>query len=158
MAKKTTGTTMAAGQPIRLTVPWIGAQIRLTEPWEFNLFSEGRNTSLWSLAIKKPFSWTDDKSEKITLPENTLLGVDRIYIRKGAVSYDSLTFILKETTDPRFSPEAKKAAGVRMIRFWAKLYDVNRIMCLPVAPKDADVPTMQLFHAFADMGERHLEI
>jgi hypothetical protein len=51
---------------------------------------------------------------KVTLPAKTELGVDRVYIRKGARDFSSLSFIIKNG----------KFKGAR---FWAKLQDVNCI-------------------------------
>lgn len=44
----------------------------------------------------------------------TILEVDRIYIRKGAADFSSVTF---------------KIRGDKVVRFWAKLNDVNKICC-----------------------------
>lgn len=61
----------------------------------------------------------------VTLPADTHLIVDRIYIRKGSEDFDSVTFVI---------PKADKAFGqIRIdkkntsVRFWAKLDDVNNI-------------------------------
>ncbi len=54
-------------------------------------------------------------SISITLPENTELSIDRIYIRKGNKDYSSVTFWAK-------LPNQKKK-----VRFWAKLVDVNKM-------------------------------
>jgi len=55
-----------------------------------------------------------------SLPAGTPLRVDRVYIRKGIDAYSSLTFVVaKECRD-------KKLRGKR---FWAKLRDVNNIVC-----------------------------
>lgn len=53
----------------------------------------------------------------ITLPKGSILRVDRIYIRKGASDFSSITFYLLE--HPTIT--GKKP------RFWAKLSDVNNI-------------------------------
>lgn len=52
-----------------------------------------------------------------SLPKGTVLTIDRIYIRKGAGEYSSLSFWA-------LIPGDKKR-----FRFWAKLDDVNRIEC-----------------------------
>ena len=55
-----------------------------------------------------------------TLPAGTPLRVDRVYIKKGIDAYSSITFVVaKECRD-------KKLRGKR---FWAKLRDVNNIVC-----------------------------
>jgi hypothetical protein len=50
-----------------------------------------------------------------SLPKDTKIKVDRIYIRKGSKDYDSVTFYAQ------FPKQKKK------YRFWAKLDDVNKI-------------------------------
>jgi hypothetical protein len=57
------------------------------------------------------------KSIKVVLPRTTILKVDRIYVRKGASEYNSLSFVLKKAP---FYFKGK-------VRFWAKLPDVNKI-------------------------------
>jgi len=93
-------------------VPEIGDLIKLTEDWNFNLNSESyRNRSLAEILGK------NGPVNNVTLPKDTVLKIDRIYIRKGASDYSSLTFRIEET-------ENKKIKGKR---FWAKLRDVNKI-------------------------------
>jgi len=82
----------------------------------------------------QPMSYID-----VCLPINTMLTVDRIYIRKGVDAYNSLTFWLKK---PAKLPKVKKGEPpvipseeydflqrVGGNRFWAKLPDVNNIVC-----------------------------
>lgn len=64
----------------------------------------------------------------ITLLAGTVLAVDRIYIRKGASDYSSITFYAKGLGES----EIKNRWSGRTIkwkaqRFWAKLADCNRI-------------------------------
>jgi hypothetical protein len=59
---------------------------------------------------------------QVKVPKGTTLTVDRIYIRKGATSFDSITFNIAKGNCPA-RPEIEKT------RFWAKLSDVNRIEC-----------------------------
>jgi hypothetical protein len=54
----------------------------------------------------------------ITLPKDSIITVDRIFIRKGMDDWSSLTFYLKH--HPNFSLKKKP-------RFWAKLHDCNKI-------------------------------
>lgn len=54
----------------------------------------------------------------ITLPKDSIITVDRIFIRKGMDDWSSLTFYLK--FHPDFSLKKKP-------RFWAKLHDCNNI-------------------------------
>lgn len=57
----------------------------------------------------------------VTLPKDTVLKVDRIYIRKGVSEYSSITFYVWDEPGPVPAKPKKKA------RFWAKLYDCNNI-------------------------------
>jgi hypothetical protein len=68
---------------------------------------------LWALA--ENFHW------RVTLPVGDILKIDRIYIRKGAEDFDSVSFFLTKTTETRMS----KVKGKK--RFWAKLEDVNQL-------------------------------
>lgn len=154
----------------RLTVPWIGAEIALSAPWTFQLFRECRNATMWEVcggAIEgSKWGWYGSNLQKmtVTLPVGTVLGVDRIYIRRGAVAYDSLTFWLKKTVDPRFTIQKIGKKGqilkskTRSCRFWAKLADVNNIECQPIKPEGADAETTQAYNSFAGLGIRALEI
>ena len=113
---------------MRLFVPTIGAKLCLEKDWEFSLFYEHRNSDLVKIFNLKPndnnldnWRWyhdNKDKSSKVTLPKGTVLTVDRIYIRKNAKEYDSLSFVIKK----------EKGANIYG-RFWAKLIDVNNIDC-----------------------------
>lgn len=70
-------------------------------------------------AIGKKFSWGDKENYIVTIPKDTILGVDRIYIRKGVSAYSSITF-----TIPKVLNKKNPFAGTR---FWVKLSDVNKI-------------------------------
>ena len=67
----------------------------------------------------------------VTIPKDSVLKVDRVYIRKGANDFSSITFWLSDSPDDRLrKPRNKKdttAKLQRKIRFWAHLTDVNRI-------------------------------
>lgn len=58
----------------------------------------------------------DNVYVRATLPEGTILTIDRIYIRKGKSDYDSISFYAQ------IPGIAKKK------RFWAKREDVNTMM------------------------------
>lgn len=65
------------------------------------------------------------KQISATLPAETVLKVDRIFIRKGMEDWSSLTFFMVSSPDPRFASKKKT-------RFWAKLSDCNQIEFDPV--------------------------
>jgi hypothetical protein len=120
---------------MKLFIPAVGYRIKLTKEWSFDLYYESRNDSLMKVVDpgwdETPIGWQARyvgdrysgglKHVRTSLPLNTLLEVDRVYIRtmnKTAQSsdddYDSVTF--------KVIDEKKKRT-----RFWAKLCDVNEI-------------------------------
>jgi len=72
----------------------------------------------------------ENKDLIVTIPVGTILKVDRIYIRKGAKDYSSITFFanmpavesLRTKNYKKTKKEKKKA-----VRFWAKLSVCNEI-------------------------------
>lgn len=61
---------------------------------------------------------------RVTLPKDTTLTVDRIYIRRGGEAFDSVSFRIPK--NKKLPPELAKFGGVR---FWVKLNDANEIVC-----------------------------
>lgn len=122
---------------MRFYTPTIGDEVYLTKPWTFDVYNEYRNNSLFKKGLIEGNAryGGNENVGKITLPVNTKLVIDRIYIRgKGitARSYDSVTFRIKECSG---NPKAEKA------RFWVKLRDANRIECdlYPILDTEAPV-------------------
>lgn len=103
---------------MNLFIPEIGSKLKLTSDWTFILYSEYRNEKMFK-AIGKKFSWGDKENYIVTVPKDTIISVDRIYIRKGVSAYSSITF-----TIPKVLNKKNPLAGTR---FWAKLSDVNKI-------------------------------
>lgn len=77
---------------------------------------------------------------EMRLPEGTVLGVDRIYIRKGVSDFSSVSFNIVYCPNPILSPKTgfAKMGGTKATidlvkgnaknpRFWVKLHDVNRM-------------------------------
>jgi len=64
----------------------------------------------------------------VTIPKGSILGVDRIYIRKGAKDFSSITFYAKGlptvTIKEKWSKNTKQK---KALRFWAKLSECNEI-------------------------------
>lgn len=60
------------------------------------------------------------KDVNIEIPENTILKVDRIYIRKGKYGFNSISFYTDAFKNP-------KTGRTKLRRFWAKLDDCNNI-------------------------------
>ena len=133
---------------MKLYIPELGSVITLTKDWTFTVCNESRNRTLAafmgisSISPRYPLGATHgepivcsrsstgtDKWERVEYPtyrprsttckfiwaKGTKLTVDRIYIRKGNEDYSSLTF--------------KTKVGNKVIRFFAKLADVNNIEC-----------------------------
>lgn len=61
------------------------------------------------------------------LPKDSELTVDRIYIRKGASEFSSITFYLNSFGGKPLKEVLHFGKKVSTIRFWAKLEDVNNI-------------------------------
>lgn len=137
-----------------ICMPTVGQKVRVLDglDWTFKLYQERRNESLYayfgkSLTPDHRRSFWEDyvggeagfrkaraegrapelKSIEVTLPEGTELTIDRIYIRKGAGDFDSISFILNGAR------VAGKVGAQARVRFWVKLEDVNtgRLEMLP---------------------------
>jgi len=135
-------------EPGWLFIPDIGTVIRLADDWTFRLHSEYRNEGLISLLghkYKPDYQWERDDNKKapgpwkVTIKAGALLTVDRLYVRKGASDYSSLTFILRPEGEPVIVSGGKtvdckgkggfKRFGVSgVVRFWAKLEDANGML------------------------------
>jgi len=67
----------------------------------------------------------------VTIPKGKRLKIDRIYIRKGASDYSSITFYAKDLGEimsaNKYSWSKSKPRKLKALRFWAKLTDCNRI-------------------------------
>lgn len=124
-----------------LCVPTIGDKVRVLDgqSWSFHLIAEHRNSGAIDYFHPgvKGEGYYDyyDLPEGVTyydyyrqhqrpperrkwlttIPEGTVLTIDRIYLRKGKEEFDSITFILN------------KPKGVKgpMVRFWVRLDEVN---------------------------------
>lgn len=131
---------------MKFQIPSIGDKIRLTRAWKFTLHAETRNESLgllinhfaegetryaagtWSDGFSGYGDWRQTPPIKggrpiteVTFPKGTELTIDRIYIRKAAETFDSVSF------NVRSFPETYKYKKKGRIRFWAKLPEVNKM-------------------------------
>lgn len=144
---------------MKLYIPRLGDILILSKDWEFRLYKEYRNDSLFEffkiddpefkpIPYKYDFDsgkyytwrrseeyhewvrteyakWLEERNEwqntiaspMVSLPKDTKLKINRIYIRKGMPDFDSVTFNIIEI-------DGKK---VKKLRFWAKLDDVNKL-------------------------------
>lgn len=152
---------------IRLYVPQLGDQIRLTQDWTFKLHVESRNEKLFKFLkgseetrttivnshyinplTGKPHEYiqTTRHPRMVTLREGCLLKVDRIYIRQGQEGFDSITFYLMEIPESmkdevnlsgKKAPFEKKAVKT-LARFWVKVADANNIYFEPATEPDVE--------------------
>lgn len=70
----------------------------------------------------------DKVSHRVTIVADTVLQLDRIYVRKGKEDYSSLSWLIESSPDSRLAPvPGTKGFTKGKKRFWAKLDDCNRI-------------------------------
>lgn len=135
---------------VNFCIPSLGTEIILAEPWTFDLYDENRNrTLIKSLDLDKELKcdWYSDsrKKKSVTIPRGSKLSISRIYIRNGQKDYDSVTFYLKKYRGN------SKIKG----RFWAKLHDVNKMVCFPIGK---EVDTESIFDAFKKPKDKFFNI
>ena len=127
------------GGPMLLMIPDIGTELKLTHSWSFNLYNESRNMDLiGNMFLLGGVGWRDKTFDgrkvsngevlaEVTLAKDSILKVDRIYIRKGGEEYSSITFRVPKGTT--FKKGKNVIVSKKNMRFWAKLGDVNKIKC-----------------------------
>lgn len=118
-----------------LFIPPIGTEITLAEDWTFELWNESRNDTLVEvMGIQWPEADYYGKRKQhhtVTIPKGETLKIDRIYIRKGKDDFDSVTFMWKGKQRPAYVEQFYSRSykmPARIVRFWAKLDDVNKIL------------------------------
>ncbi len=86
-------------------------------------WQDGSEYQEWAKTVKKVLI----SDLYINFPYGTILKIDRVYIRKGAKDFSSITFHAKniECVDGEFILSKKKKP--KSYRFWAKLSDCNNI-------------------------------
>ena len=106
---------------MKLYIPDIGDILKLESDWTFELYNESRNVTLFDAFnieyIQRWYNLSEMPHHSVTLPKGTELKVDRVYIRKNASEYSSLSFFIHKHEDKYFKGK----------RFWAKLNDVNNM-------------------------------
>lgn len=122
----------------RVWIPTIGDHIRLTRQWSFPVTREYRNGDLLHLVDPGGSQWggrNDPPAGVFTMPEDTVLKVERIYIRgtnKGFRQYDSVTFrVVRCPRRRELTSKKNGGTGPVATRFFAKLSDVNEIEAEP---------------------------
>lgn len=109
--------------PLTLSIPELGSKLKLAKPWTFTLYSEHRNETVIKM-LGHEFNYRTHCDSNavvciVKLPKGTVLTLDRIYIRKGASEYSSLSFMITQCSLERLSKGRR--------RFWAKLDECNQI-------------------------------
>ena len=131
---------------VKLNIPHLKNELILIEDWLANIHCESRNTQFVLTALnvdkkelKKNGKSIYDEIDRfyginrndgsipwhqrskyyitVTIPKDTKLIVDRIFIRAGASNYDSVTFRIPKT-------KKSKLHG----RFWVKLDNANELI------------------------------
>jgi hypothetical protein len=65
---------------------------------------------------------------EVTIPVDSVLTVDRIYIRKGAKDFSSVSFLITDShVSDLMGKDGSRCFGRKGFRFWATLDDVNRM-------------------------------
>jgi hypothetical protein len=113
--------------------PVIKSQYKLLSDWEFGLHTEYRNESIlraFELVVGSIWHYgRNNTPHRVTLPAGTVLQVDRIYIRKGAEDFDSITFYIVDSPNERLLSWGKGGLSPKYaVRFWAKMTDINGVM------------------------------
>jgi hypothetical protein len=126
---------------MRLFIPKLGEKLTLADDWTFALHWEYRNTDFIervdgrAQAYKQEHDayWESGRNpllepkrphpskvfpQPFTLPRGTVVTIDRIYIRKNADDYNSVTFRVKKGDCPDATIYG---------RFWVKLDDANKM-------------------------------
>jgi len=76
-------------------------------------------------------------SIEVTLPVGTVLAIDRIYIRKGASDYSSITFWAKGLGEVELTKRwSNRKTKWKALRFWAKLSECNDLEFEPLEDKE----------------------
>lgn len=135
---------------MRFFIPPLGTAVRLTRAWTCTVHREGRNWDVRRALVAHAAGETgaepqmgdwwarysaqtsdSDGPLAMTLPADTILKIDRIYVRSGQGDFDSVTFMIKDSPDKRFVPKRKKGGGTfdGKPRFWVKLHEANAIEC-----------------------------
>ena len=101
-------------------IPELGTKIKNPEDWTFSVVCDHRNMCLFQAEnVTFPTNWTDPAFQKHafnkTFPKNSILQIDRIYVRKGAEEWSSVSLFILETTDPKFSTKKRAPFSKEMI-------------------------------------------
>jgi len=114
-------------------IPELGTKIKNPDDWTFSVIVDHRNMCLFEAEnVPFPTKWTNPTFQKHafnkTFPKDSIFQIDRIYVRKGAEEWSSVSLFILETTDPKFSTKKRAPFSKEMIfgRFFCPLDDFNR--------------------------------
>lgn len=131
---------------MKLFIPEIGDELTLVQDWHFETICEHRNDSLFEASEVPPEQRWEKLSDRsrwnhyrdgydhyrplranFVLPKDTVLKVDRVYIRKGNEDFSSITFIIVNGPDKRVVSKKNKGLAPKAVRFWVKLQETRNI-------------------------------
>jgi len=140
-----------------LYIPELGDELKLTNNWAFTLYSEYRNAAIWAEVTKGEFKYKYSPTGKLDsvqhmLPKGTVLAVDRIYIRKGASDFSSISFRI--ISHPVWTKEKRVFGTKQLFRFWAKLADCNTIQFEQVRDITKEVRISRWSHTLYDVNAK----
>jgi hypothetical protein len=130
-AKKDTSESVWSN-PQALFVPDIGTKLKLSIPWQFDLYYERRNDAVLELVTgyKQRYGFADygKSAGVVTVQPNAILIVDRVYIRQGSgfEDFSSLSFRMEKGAEIEYNGNTWTTE--RNMRFWAKLRQVNTML------------------------------
>ncbi len=115
--------------PSKIWIPTIGDKIKLTADWTFKVTPEYRNVDL---GPRQGYPDSGDYPKTFIIPVDTVLKVERIYIRGSYRDFDSVTFRIQQCPRrPELTTKKFGGHGTITTRFFAKLTDVNNIEAEP---------------------------
>jgi hypothetical protein len=117
---------------MKLFIPPLTTKLELLESWMFTLHREYRNHDAWiqlGLPTEQHHNYHQPVGElaSAALPVGTILQVDRIFIRKGAEDYDSVTFLVQGGPNKALLTKSRGGTAPKACRFWVKLEDANKM-------------------------------
>jgi len=104
----------------KLFIPPLKTQLQLVNDWSFDLYDEYRNYNFWSAYHNSPPKGNNVSTSVVTIPKETIMSIERIYIKRGLGDYDSVTFRILDSPN----------RNIRKKRFWVKLKYVNQMEVL----------------------------
>jgi hypothetical protein len=108
---------------MKMFIPRLGTKLRLEKDWEFSLWCEERNKSLWDMKAGRmgfdaiPWQVRKFNIALVKLTVGDEFTVDRVHIRKDQAEYDSVTM----------KGNIKHHGSFYRCRFWVLIDDFNNM-------------------------------